>query len=140
MENMQKFIQKSTNCIPLFISRPQAGFPSPGDEHMDTELNLHSHMVQNPTSTFFVRVEGNSMVGAGILSGDILVVDRAPVPHHNDIIVVALSGELMVKRLWEGNGVRQFLSEHEDYPPITVHEQDECFVWGVVVGSARTYR
>ncbi len=125
--------------IPLYSSRPQAGFPSPGDDQIERILDINDLVVKNPASTFFVRVEGDSMVGTGIFSGDVLVVDRSVDPKDGLIVVAAVYGELVVKRLKSGNGTHLLISENEAYAPISVSGNDDCFIWGVVVGSVRQF-
>lgn len=124
---------------PLYSSRPQAGFPSPGDDYIEKILDINDLVVKHPASTFFVRVEGDSMEGAGIFSNDVLVVDRSLSARDTSIVVAALNGEMVVKRLQIQRGVRKLLSENQGYKPIVVGEDDECFIWGVVVGSVRQF-
>ena len=62
---------------PLFTEYVPAGFPSPADDYIESQLDLNKHLVRHPSATFFVRVTGDSMIGAGIFSGDILIVDRS---------------------------------------------------------------
>lgn len=126
-------------AIPLFTSRPQAGFPSPGDDHIERVLDINDLVVRNPASTFFVRTEGDSMEGAGIFSGDVLVVDRSLQPRNGSIVVAAVYGELLVKRLSIQRERQQLVSENARYKPIEIASVDECFIWGVVVGSVRTF-
>lgn len=116
---------------PLFASRVRAGFPSPADDHLDTDLNLHAHVVKRPAATFFVRAEGDSMHGDGIHDGDLLVVDRSLEPTPGRVIIIAVDGELTVKRL-ERVGRRTYLTaSHPGYRPIPL-EGRETQVWGVV--------
>ena len=129
----------SNTEIPLYSSRPQAGFPSPGDDQIEKVLDINDLVVKHPASTFFVRVEGDSMEGAGIFSGDVLVVDRSLTPHDGSIVVAAVYGELVVKRLQARDASYQLVSENEHYKPILLNENDDCFVWGVVVGSVRQF-
>jgi DNA polymerase V len=124
---------------PLFSSRPAAGFPAPGDDQVENILDINDLVVKNPASTFFVRVEGDSMIGAGIFSGDVLVVDRSSDPKDGVIVVAAVNGELVVKRLSIKEGTAILMSENEQYEPIIVGDGEECFIWGVVVGSVRTF-
>jgi DNA polymerase V len=123
----------------LYSSRPQAGFPSPGDDQIEKVLDINDLVVRHPASTFFVRVEGDSMEGAGIFSGDVLVVDRSITPKDGLIVVAAVYGELVVKRLHSRGDTHELVSENENYAPITVQGHDDCFLWGVVVGSVRTF-
>lgn len=125
--------------IPLYSSRPQAGFPSPGDDLVEKFLDINDLVVQNPASTFFVRVEGDSMEGAGIFSGDVLVVDRSCIPSDGSIIVAAVYGEMLVKRLRVHGDAHELISENDSYAPIAVSHHEDCFIWGVVVGSVRRF-
>ena len=132
-------VSESSTEVPLYSSRPQAGFPSPGDDAIENVLDINDLVVQNPTSTFFVRVEGDSMTGAGIFSGDVLVVDRSITPKDNSIVVAAVYGEMVVKRLQAKGNTHLLVSEHEAYKPIELEDNDDCFIWGVVEGSVRTF-
>lgn len=123
--------------IPLYSSRPQAGFSSPGDDHIERILDINDLVVKNPATTFFVRVEGDSMEGVGIFSGDVLVVDRSITPKDTHIVVAAVFGEMVVKRLVATGNTHVLASENVNYDPITIGENDDCFIWGVVVGSVR---
>lgn len=134
---VHKSIQHSAQSHDLFASRPAAGFPAPGDDELEKSLDINDLLIDNPTSTFFVRVEGDSMEGARIFSGDILVVDRAVAPESGKIVVAAVYGEMVVKRLKVTREQTLLLSEKEGYEPIVVSNNDECFIWGVVVGSVR---
>ncbi len=129
-----------SNAIPLYESRPSAGFPAPGDDQVENILDINDLVVKNPASTFFVRVEGDSMIGAGIFGGDVLVVDRSVDPEDNMIVVAAVNGELVVKRLSIQKNTQLLISENEAYAPITIGDGEECFIWGVVVGSVRVFK
>jgi DNA polymerase V len=130
--------------FPLYASRPAAGFPAPGDDLVERVLDINDLVVKHPSATFFVRVEGDSMTGAGIFSGDVLVVDRAVDPKDGHIVVAAVNGEMVVKRLsisdQEGlHRSMQLVSENNNYQPITIGDGEECYIWGVVVGSVRQF-
>lgn len=128
---------KASGSQPLYSSRTAAGFGVPGDDSIDDTLNIHEYLVRNPSATFFVRVSGDSMEGAKIFDGDVLVVDRSQTATHNSIVIAAINGEMVVKRLSiRGNGPF-LMSENEQYAPIALTDSDDCFVWGVVTGSAR---
>lgn len=129
----------NATTAPLYASSPAAGFPAPGDDMVEAALNIHTFLVEHPTATFFVRVSGDSMEGAGIFSGDILVVDRSVTPKTGMIVVAAVYGELVVKRLLIKAGEQWLISEKEGYEPISVPCNEDCYVWGVVTGSARKF-
>lgn len=122
---------------PLFSSQPAAGFPSIGDDSVEESLDLNTLLVDNPTATFFVKVAGDSMEGAKIFDGDILVVNRARTAKSGSLVVAAVNGELVVKRLKQLTTGMALVSENSDYQPIILSESDDCFVWGVVTGCVR---
>ncbi|QTP53942.1 translesion error-prone DNA polymerase V autoproteolytic subunit [Billgrantia sulfidoxydans] len=117
--------------LPLLGCRVRAGFPSPADDHLDGDLNLHEYVVRRPASTYFVRAEGDSMQGDGIHDRDLLVVDRSLEPLPGRVIVIAVDGELTVKRLAHQRGRTVLLASNPRFAPIPL-EGRECHVWGVV--------
>ncbi|MBN2700276.1 MAG: translesion error-prone DNA polymerase V autoproteolytic subunit [Methylothermaceae bacterium] len=125
--------------LPLFGAKVPAGFPSPADDHQEDSLDLNQHLVKHPAATFFVRVEGDSMTGAGIHHGDLLVVDRALEPKSGSIVVAAINGELTVKRL-KIEGERLWLMpENPDFKPLEIGEGMEFLIWGVVAHAVRSF-
>jgi DNA polymerase V len=118
-------------ALPLLVGTIPAGFPSPAEGYLD-ELNLNQLLIAHPAATFFIRVQGESMRGANIHSGDVLVVDRSLEPKNRDIIVAVLNGEFTVKRI-SIRGEQLFLtSENRAFSPIEVREGEDFQVWGVV--------
>ena len=110
---------------PLFASRVPAGFPSPADDYIEMHLDLNEYLVEQPAATYHVRVSGDSMVGAGIMDGDILVVNRSQEASHKAIVVAIVDGEPTVKRLYWQNSVIQLQPENPVYPAIRISaEQD----------------
>lgn len=117
-----------------------AGFPSPAQDYFDGGIDLNKHLIHDRTSTYLVRVSGDSMEGAGISDGDELIVDRAARPEDGDIVVAILDGELTIKRLRiTAAGVR-LCSENPDYPDIMVPEVASLSVWGVATRSLHHLR
>jgi len=123
---------KTSRPRPLFSSRVAAGFPSPADDYIEAKLDLNEYLVKHPAATFFVRVSGNSMIGAGIFENDILVVDRALKATHGKVVVAVINGELTVKRLNLSNGKVILEAENKDYPSLPIEEGMEFSIWGVV--------
>lgn len=117
---------------PLVGQRVPAGFPSPATDYIEGSLDLTEHLIHHPASTFFMRVSGDSMTGAGIFAEDLLVVDRSLDATHNKIIVAIYDGELTLKRLRIDDGGYLLCAENPDYPTIRVDKELEFFVWGVV--------
>jgi DNA polymerase V len=118
--------------IPFFGSRVPAGFPSPADDYLDACLDLNDLVIRHPAATFFVRVEGDSMIDAGIRSGDILVVDRALVPQDNAIVLAILDGEFTVKRLRRRSGSILLVAENPQVEPLEVTPEADFEIWGTV--------
>lgn len=132
IDEVMEYVHNKGFKFPIFGSKVQAGFPSPADDHVESKLDLNEHLIQHPSATFFVRVTGDSMINAGIHSGDILVVDRSLEPAHGKVVVAAVDGELTVKRLIMQNGKTTLLPENPDFPPIELIPENNVTVWGVV--------
>lgn len=125
--------------LPLFASAAQAGFPSPAEDYVEGKLDLNTHLIRRPAATFLVRAVGESMIGAGIYPGDILVVDRSLTPIHGSIVIAVINSELTVKRLCKF-GTRNRLEAHNpDYPAIEISEEMEVWCWGVVTAAIREF-
>ena len=130
----------STLARPLVLALVAAGFPSPADDHLDRDLDLHELLIQHPTATYYVRLAGDSMQAVGLYDGDILIVDRSLEPKHTDIVIAVLNGELTVKRLFTQGLLVQLRPANARYPIITVTADQELLIWGVVTGSIRQFR
>lgn len=115
--------------LPLFAMPVRAGSPGPADDAVQERLDIGRMLVRRPDSTFFVKVEGESMVDASIQPGDILVVDRSVQPRHNEIVIALVDGEFTVKRLSRRPSLRLVSSNHEH--PVEIREPFE--VWGTVL-------
>ncbi len=126
-------LEQKKKCIrPLLLSGVAAGFPSPADDYIDQRLDLNELLIHHPAATFFIRVAGDSMIGAGIHHDDILVVDRSLTATHGKIVIAILDGELTVKRLHKSAKSCRLEAENPDYPALTMQEGSECEIWGVV--------
>ena len=109
-----------------------AGFPSPADDFRETRISLDEELIGNKEATFFARVSGQSMIGAGLDDNDLLVIDRSIEPENNKIAVCFLDGEFTVKRLRvEGKEV-WLQPENPDYPIIKITEENNFVIWGIV--------
>ena len=131
---------KPAQPLDLYTAQPAAGFPAPGDDMVVRPLDLNDLLIDNPTTTFFVRVSGDSMEGAGIFDGDYLIIDRSVEAKSGAIVVAAVFGELVVKRLTKHAGKTALVSENEAYEPILINNEEDVYLWGVVIGSARVFR
>jgi len=118
--------------IPLFETKISAGFPSPADDFVDTKLDLNDHLVHHPAATFFLRVGGDSMIGAGIFDGDLLIVDRSIEKFNKAVIIAVLNGEMMVKRIIFRGKSFILAPENPEYKSVEVTEDMDFSVWGVV--------
>ena len=124
--------EASFDDVPLYGDSVPAGFPSPADDYLDMDLNLHDYLVQHPSATFCVRAIGDSMVDAGIQSSDVMVIDRALTPKNNDIILAVVNGEFTVKRIKKSEDELYLMPANENYTPMKITEEMNFQVWGVV--------
>ena len=115
----------------LFSSRVRAGFPSPADDYIESNIDLNEWLIQNRLATFIVCVEGDSMSGE-IHSGDRLIIDRSLEAKHNDVVLASIDGEVTVKRLVLQEGRLLLVPENPSYSAIEIHEEDDFSIWGVV--------
>jgi len=117
--------------LPFYTEKLSAGFPSPASDYIEKSLDLNEFLIKNPSATFFVEIQGDSMIGAGIHSGDILVVDRSLQAVHGKIVVAVINGEFTVKRLsWISNKIR-LIAENPNYKPIEIIDGMDFEIWGV---------
>ena len=131
--------QNQSFTRPLFKKPVPAGFPSPAEEYLEEPLDLSKHLIPRPEATFFFRVSGDSMKEAGILSGDLLVVDRSLDARDGSIIIAVIDGALTVKRL-RRNGPRLCLvPANENFCPIAIKPETDFEVWGVVTHAVHSF-
>ena len=120
------------SSVPVLGDAVPAGFPSPAEDYLDMDLNLHDYLVRNPAATFCVRVSGGSMVSADIKSGDVMVIDRALDPTNNSIVLAVLNGEFTVKRIKKRANELYIIADNEEYQPMKITKDVDFQVWGVV--------
>jgi DNA polymerase V len=124
----------------LLSHRISAGFPSPATDYVEEGLDLNAYLVHNKSATFLFRVKGDSMTGAAIEDGDIIIVDRSRRAQHNAIVIAVVDGEYTVKRLYQHSGTVELRPENPAYSPIRFGgEHGELVIWGVVVGLVRRF-
>ncbi|MFT6914932.1 MAG: DNA polymerase V [Motiliproteus sp.] len=123
---------------PLYADSISAGFPSPASDYLEARLDLNAHLIQSPSSTYFVRAEGDSMRGRGIFSGDLLVVDRSITPKSGQIVIAALDGELTCKIL--DTERRCLVAANPRYPSIPITQESAFSIEGVVIASVRYHQ
>lgn len=131
----------STRCPrPLGGSGIRAGFPSPALDYVSETIDLNHDLIRHPASTFYARVEGDSMSGEGITEGDLLVIDKSLEPRHGDLAVCCLDGEFTLKRLHLAGGRVALIPSNPRYPVIRITEEMEFSVWGIVVYTIKSNR
>ena len=126
------FESKSSLKIPLFSVGISAGFPSPAEDSIEKNLDLNEFLIKHPSATFFVRVAGDSMTGAGIHTGDILIVDRALEPKSGNVVIAMVNGDFTVKKYHHIDGRCFLLAENPHFKPIEITDGMQVEVWGVV--------
>ena len=131
---LEFFIPKKDNGLGQWLAEESisAGFPSPADDFKETRISLDRELVKNKEATFYARVSGDSMVGAGLEDGDLLVIDRSKNPENGKIAICLVDGEFTVKRIKKEKNKLYLMAENEKYKPIELKEEDELIIWGVV--------
>jgi DNA polymerase V len=134
IKKLQFFTPKISNSNgAIFIDTGiSAGFPSPADDFKETRISLDEELITNKEATFFAKVNGQSMIGAGLDDNDLLVIDRSLEPENNKIAVCFLDGEFTVKRLKVKNGEVWLQPENPNYPIIKITEENDFVIWGIV--------
>ena len=123
----------STLSIPLpFLGGVNAGFPSPAADYIEDEIDLKSILMPNPSSTFIMKIEGDSMINANIPPNAYIVIDRSVKPKNNSIVVAVLNGEITCKRLIKRGKLLALYPENSKYFPIEITEEMNFTVWGTV--------
>lgn len=128
--------------LPHLTSLVPAGFPSPAMDFEEGELDIGAYLVRHPAASYWMRVSGRSMEGAGIYDRDLILVDRSLLPMDEDIVVATVAGEITVKR-FRIRGTRVWLEPDPvggAYPIIEMTDGQELDIFGVVASSVRDYR
>ena len=118
--------------FPLYENAVQCGFPSPADDFLDLDINLNDYLVKHKSATFCVKVNGSSMNGVGIHSGDVLIVDRAESVKNNSIVLAVIDNEFTVKSIKKNAGKLYLNPANDNYKPIEITEDMNFHMWGVV--------
>ncbi|WP_196888574.1 LexA family protein [Aureivirga sp. CE67] len=125
--------------LPLVNSGISAGFPSPADDFLDINIDLNKHLIKNPSTTFYGRVCGDSMINAGINDGDLLIIDKSLEPKNDKIAVCFIDGEFTVKRIKIEKDIVWLIAENEAYEPIKVTEDNDFIIWGIVTNVIKSF-
>lgn len=133
-QKIQFFLPDLENQVelPYISSGIKAGFPSPAADFDESKISLDHVLVKNKEATFYAKASGNSMIGAGIDDGDILVIDRSLEPQNNKIAICFIDGEFTVKRIKLENEEVYLMPENPNYKPIKISEENELIIWGIV--------
>ncbi len=123
---------QSAMSLPLANQGISAGFPSPADDFLDLSIDLNKELIKHPYATFYGRVSGDSMIGAGLDDGDLLIIDKSLEPQDGKIAVCFIDGEFTVKRIKVDKDSLWLMPENQKYKPIKVTEDNEFIIWGVV--------
>ena len=124
--------------MPIAENAIPAGFPSVADD-AKSSIDIAAYLVKRPESTYFIRVAGDSMTGAGIFDGDLLVVDRSLIPDHGDIVIAVVNNEFTVKRLYKNGSKIELRAENPRFRKLTLNAEIEFDIWGVVTNAIKSY-
>ncbi len=137
METSQSPVSTRVNLTKLFLplanEHIEAGFPSPADDYLDVGIDLNESLIRHPASTFFLTVKGESMTNAGVLSGDLLIVDRSLEAQPGCIVVAILDGSFTLKKLVRRKGILYLEAAHPHYQSINLQHYENVQIWGVAI-------
>ena len=128
------YIPKKEEGIGQWLAEEKisAGFPSPANDFKETRISLDKELVKNKEATFYARVSGDSMTGAGLDDRDLLVIDRSKNPENGKIAICLVDGEFTVKRIKKEKNKLYLMPENKKYKPIELKEENELIIWGIV--------
>lgn len=126
--------------LPLVDGGIAAGFPSPAQDYIDLKIDLNKELISNPSSTFYGRVKGSSMKDAGIVDGDILVIDKSIEPQDGDTAVCFIDGEFTLKYIKIQPDAVYLIPANPNFQPIKVTEENNFCIWGVVTYSIKNHK
>jgi DNA polymerase V len=132
-------LAENVTKLPFYSGHVPAGFPSPAADHLEQKISLDELLDLRAPHMYLVRIEGDSMIGAGIFPGDLAVVDRSIEPEPGHIVIAAVDYEPVCKRLAKDNGQVVLRSENSHYPSRYILESEELQIWGVVTFSVRSH-
>ena len=122
-------------ALPMIEGGISAGFPSPAQDYIDLKIDLNKELIANPSTTFYGRVRGVSMIDAGISNGDILIIDKSIEPKDGDTVVCFIDGEFTLKYIKKEGEVVFLVPANEKFKPIQITEENNFCIWGVVTYS-----
>ena len=131
---LEFFIPKKENGLGQWLAEEgiSAGFPSPADDFKETRISLDRELVKNKEATFYARVSGDSMIGAGLDDGDLLIIDRSLNIENGKIAICQVDGDFTVKRIKKEKEKVYLMSANKKYKPIEIREENQLIIWGVV--------
>ena len=137
-------VYKVENSKPLLVdlhmTSVNAGFPSPAEDHLDISLDLNEYLIKHPSATFYIYAKGDSMIDDGIYSGDIMIVDRSLSPKSKDIVIAVIDGEFTVKRIYNKSNKIYLIPSNNKYQSISIRDDMDFQVWGVVTHAIHHFR
>jgi len=133
-KTLKFFVPKTENEIGQWLAEEgiSAGFPSPADDFKEIRISLDKELVKNKDATFYARVDGDSMIGAGLEDGDLLVIDRSLNPENGRVAVCLIDGDFTVKRIKKEKNKLFLVPENKKYKKLEIKEENELTIWGIV--------
>lgn len=138
----QPLLASESIRLPLYQSKVPAGLPSPADSDVEEQLDLYEYLINDTDDTFFITIQGESMIEVGLMPGDKAIVQKRKQPSMGDIVLAMIDGEFTVKTLAkQSNGLPKLLPANSSgrYSPILIQSRMEFQIWGVVTGSFRKF-
>lgn len=140
--NLLEFFSAETELkltIPIVDGGISAGFPSPAQDFLDLSIDLNKELIKNPSSTFYARVNGQSMEDMGIDSGDLVIIDKSLTPKNGKIAVCFLDGEFTMKKIKIEKNCCWLIPANKNFKPIKVTEDNDFVIWGIVLHVIKSF-
>ena len=134
-KKIYKTVSNKKLKLELYPTSVNAGFPSPAEDHIDIGLDLNEYLVKHESSTFYIYVQGSSMINSGICDGDLIIVDRSLEPCSNNIVLAVIDGEFTIKKILKKNNTIYLMPDNNNYNPICIDDSMDFQVWGVITHS-----
>jgi len=136
-------LNKTSIALPLYSSKVPAGFPSPAEDHVEKRLDPSEYLIDQADATFFVTIQGQSMMDVGLMPGDKAVVDRSRDAVIGDIVLAVVDGEFTIKTLGrKKDGSPRLIPANASgqFKEIEIKDGMQFEIWGVVIGSFRRFK
>ena len=125
--------------IPLVNEEISAGFPSPAQDFIESSIDLNKELIRNPNTTFYARINGDSMKDMGINSGDLVIIDKSLEPKNGNIAVCFIDGEFTMKEIKIEQNCCWLIPANKSFKSVRVDKDNDFAIWGIVIHVIKSF-